>query len=312
LAENSKNQLSERDREAFIAICGSDGVLVDEPMSRHTTLKIGGPADAWLTPGSIHGFQEAIRYCQESGIPMTSVGGGSNLLVRDGGIRGVVLSTKRLREIEQLPPHSVRVQAGISTGKLLSLATKWELGGVEFLGGVPGSVGGGWVMNAGTYMGEFKDVTRAVTSVRLDDGGLVTRNAEECGFVYRGSALPKTEVIVEGVLDLNPRPKEDISKDVRALRDRRNEREPKRVSNAGSVFKNPTDDFAGRLLEDVGMKGEAVGGAQCSPVHANWFVNTGTATAGDLLALIDIARKRVQDAHGIELVLEWKIIGDDD
>jgi UDP-N-acetylmuramate dehydrogenase len=166
------------------------------------------------------------------------------------------------------------------------------------------------VMNAGTYLGEFKDVTVSVTSVRLTDAARIVRENAECGFVYRGSALPKVEVVVESLLELRSRPRIEIEADVRGLRDRRNEREPKRVSNAGSVFKNPVGDHAGRLLEVAGLKGRRIGGAECSPVHANWFVNTGGATAADMLELIDIARTAVASTHGVQLELEWKIVGE--
>jgi UDP-N-acetylmuramate dehydrogenase len=280
-------------------------------MSRHTTLRIGGPADAWVTPGSVEVLQRVVQACAERSIPVTPIGGGSNLLVRDGGIRGVALATRNLRGLELVADTTIRVESGVSTGKLLSSATKWELGGVEFLGGVPGSVGGGMVMNAGTYLGEFKDVTREVASIRLLDGSRVVRDNAACEFVYRGSALPRDEVVVEAVLDLTKRPKAEIQADVRSLRDRRKEREPTKVSNAGSVFKNPPGDYSGRLIEVAGLKGTRVGGALCSPVHANWFVNTGDATAADMLELIRIAREKVQEQHSISLVLEWKIIGDD-
>src|SRR5690606_17704727 len=256
-------------------------------------------------------LQAVVAWCRERALPITPIGGGSNLLVRDGGVRGVCLATRNLRGLERSGDTGVRVQAGVSTGKLLASATKWELGGVEFLGGVPGSVGGGLVMNAGTYLGEFKDVTVEVRSVRLGDGELVVRDHAACRFVYRGSALPPDEVVVEGRLELRPRPRAEIEADVRGLRDRRREREPKKVSNAGSVFKNPPGDYAGRLIEVAGLKGTRIGAAECSPVHANWFVNTGGARAADMLELIRVARARVEEVHGVRLELEWKIIGED-
>jgi len=299
------------DDRAFLAGLAGPRIAFDEPMSRHTTLRIGGPADALFAPARVDELAAVVAACAARGIPMIAIGGGSNLLVRDGGIRGVAIATRNLRGLERLGETDVRVEAGVSTGKLLASATEWELGGVEFLGGVPGSVGGGLVMNAGTYLGEFVDVTTEVASVRLADGALVRRPAAECGFVYRGSALPPDEVVVEGRLRLRPRPRAEIEAEVRGLRDRRREREPQRVSNAGSVFKNPPGDHAGRLIEASGLKGTRVGGAECSPVHANWFVNPGGATAADMFELIRIARARVAEQHGIELELEWKVIGDD-
>lgn len=299
------------DDRALLSELGGTHVRFDEPMSRHTTLKIGGPADAWFAPGSIEEMIAVVAACVRRGIRMTPIGGGSNLLVKDGGIRGVALATRNLRGLERMADTGVRVEAGVSTGKLLASATAWELGGLEFLGGVPGSVGGGLVMNAGTYLGEFTSVTTEVRSVRLGDGELVVRDHDACGFVYRGSALPPDEVVVEGRLQLRPRPRPDIEADVRSLRDRRRDREPQKVSNAGSVFKNPPGDYAGRLIEAAGLKGTRVGGAECSPVHANWFVNTGAARAADMLELIRIARARVEEVHGVRLELEWKVIGDD-
>ena len=302
--------LRDDDRALLAGLAGAR-IVFDEPMSRHTTLRIGGPADAWFAPGTVGELCAVVKACAARGIPMIAVGGGSNLLVRDGGVRGVAVATRNLRGLERLSPTEVRVEAGVSTGKLLASATLWELGGLEFLGGVPGSVGGGLIMNAGTYLGEFKDVTAEVASVRLSDGELGSRPGDACGFVYRGSALPPDEVVVEGRMALRPRPRAEIEAEVRSLRDRRREREPQRVSNAGSVFKNPSGDFAGRLIEATGLKGTRVGGAECSPVHANWFVNTGGATAADMFELIRIARARVAEVHGVELDLEWKVIGDD-
>jgi UDP-N-acetylmuramate dehydrogenase len=167
------------------------------------------------------------------------------------------------------------------------------------------------VMNAGTYLGEFKDVTTEVISVRLADGQRVRRDNAACQFVYRGSALPADEIVVESSLELFSRPGDEIRADVRALRDRRKEREPAKVNNAGSVFKNPEGDYAGRIIEAAGFKGTRIGGAECSPAHANWFVNTGDARAADFLALIDRVRDHVSRHDGVDLQLEWKIIGKD-
>jgi UDP-N-acetylmuramate dehydrogenase len=206
----------------------------------------------------------------------------------------------------------VIVEAGVSTGKVLHAATGWELGGVEFLGGVPGSVGGGLIMNAGTYLGEFKDVTVEVASVRKSDGALVRRPAAACGFRYRHSDLPADEIVVEGTLVLRPRPRAEIEAEVRALRDRRRDREPHGVPNAGSMFKNPEGSFAGKLIEECGLKGRRVGGAEVSPKHANWIVNVDRARAADVLALCEIVRAAVRARHGVELEMEVKVLGEDE
>ena len=287
-----------------------EAVAFDVPMSRRTTLRLGGPADAIASPGSIDELRRVLALCAERGIPVTPVGGGSNLLVKDGGVRGVVLATRRLRGLSRLDDTTVYVEAGVSTGKLLSSVTRWELGGLEFLGGVPGSVGGGLIMNAGTYLGEFVDVTREVQSVRLFDGEPVVRAGSECGFSYRHSDLPRDEIVAAAICALRPRPRAEIETDVRGLRANRKAREPSRVSNAGSTFKNPPGDYAGRLIEAAGLKGTRVGGAEVSPAHANWLVNTGGATAADLLALIEVVRARVQEQTGVRLELEVKVIGE--
>ncbi len=306
---NPHGVLDDDDRAALRAALGAS-VRFDEPLRRHTTLKLGGPADALAEPRTI---DEVVALCQLAAareLPLTVIGGGSNLLVRDRGVRGVVLGTRNLRGLELTSPTTVRVLAGTSTGKVLAFATAHELGGVEFLGGVPGSVGGGLIMNAGTYVGEFTSVTTAVESVRLADGARVRREHAACGFRYRASDLPPSEIVVAAELALTPRPRAAIQAAVVALRQRRAEREPKKVSSAGSIFKNPPGDFAGRLIEAAGLKGLHIGDAVCSPVHANWLVNVGSATAADLLALIALVRLRVQRAHGVLLDLEVKVIGE--
>lgn len=305
---NERSILGAAHREPLGALLG-EGLRLDEPMRRHTTLKIGGPADAWAEPGSVEEVAALARFCADQRLPITVVGGGSNLLVRDGGVRGVVMGTGRLRGLVR-DGETIRVEAGVSTGKLLSLALKSELGGIEFLGGVPGSVGGGLIMNAGTYLGEFKDVTTWVESVRLADGAVVRRENAACGFRYRHSDLPASEVVVAAEVALRPRPRGEIEAEVKALRQRRHDREPKKVSSNGSTFKNPAGDFAGRLIEAAGCKGWSEGDAVCSPVHANWLVNTGRACAAELERLIERVRAEVVRVHGVTLELEVKIIGE--
>lgn len=306
---NPRSLLSPAVRDQLRALLADD-VCFDEPMRRHTTARIGGPADAFARPSTLDRLTALVRWCATAAIPITVVGGGSNLLVRDAGVRGIVLATGRLRRIELVDGDAIEVEAGVSTGKVLSLAMKHDLGGVEFLGGVPGSVGGGLIMNAGTYLGEFTNVTRWVDSVRLSDGATVRRDHAACGFRYRASDLPPTEVVVGARLELRPRPRAEIDAEVRALRQRRAAREPKKVSSNGSTFKNPPGDFAGRLIETAGCKGWNQGDAVCSPVHANWLVNVGAATCADMLSLIARVRERVHAVHNVDLELEVKLIGD--
>ncbi len=166
-------------------------------------------------------------------------------------------------------------------------------------------------MNAGTYLGEFKDITTRVCSLSLQSGELISRSNAECEFVYRGSSLPRTEIVVEAEFEFKHRDRSEIEKDVKSLKVRRKEREPEKVSNAGSTFKNPVGDYAGRLIEVAGLKGTHVGAALCSEKHANWLVNTGGATATDFIALVQIVRDKVKEVHQVELQLEIKIVGTD-
>ncbi len=302
------------DARAELVAAAGDGAEVrfDEPMSRHTTLRLGGPAEAWIAPASEAGVI-AVRGCAEKlQLAHSALGAGSNLLVQDGGIRGVVLSLKQLTAIEVVEESpdwvDVRVAAGASTGKLLGFATRAELGGLEFLGGVPGTVGGGLIMNAGTYLGEFTNVTRMVISVDAT-GERRTRSHAECGFAYRRSEIPASDVVTGALLRLPRRARGEIEAAVKALRARRKEREPHAVANAGSIFKNPPGDFAGRLIEACGLKGERQGAIEVSPVHANWLVNTGGGTAHDFLLLVERVREAVRAKFGITLELEVKIIG---
>jgi UDP-N-acetylmuramate dehydrogenase len=299
------------DQRAELRAHFGDDLRFDEPMRRHTTARMGGPADVFAMPSSAERLIALVRWCAGGGVPVTVVGGGSNLLVRDAGIRGVVLNTGRMRKIELVGGTAIEVESGVSTGKVLSLATKNDLGGVEFLGGVPGSIGGGLIMNAGTYLGELKDVTAWVDSVRLSDGEVVRRDNAACGFRYRDSDLPPTEIVVGARLELKPRPRAEIEAVVKDLRKRRHDREPKKVASNGSTFKNPPGDFAGRLIEAAGCKGWQIGDALCSPVHANWLVNVGNATCADMLALIERVRARVLEVHGVTLQLEVKILGEE-
>ncbi len=307
--------LSDDDKQALADALGGEGTLAfDEPMARHTTLRIGGPADVWAEPSTPAALERLRAACHARAIASRGFGSGSNLLVRDGGIRGVAISLRRMNgvRIERRVDGGALIwlDAGASTGKVLSFATQHELGGVEFLGGVPGTVGGGMMMNAGTYLGEFKDVTVRVRSVD-ERGEEVSRANAECGFEYRRSAIPPSEVVTHVALRLRPRPRAEIEQAVRELRDRRKSREPHGVPNAGSIFKNPPNDYAGRLIEACGLKGRRVGGAEVSPVHANWLVNAAQASAADFLALIEEVRATVEARAGVRLELEVRVIGDE-
>jgi UDP-N-acetylmuramate dehydrogenase len=326
-APNPASILDESAKVALSEAIGEDGeIRWDEPMARHTTLRIGGPVDAWVMPTSYDALQRMRAAMYARGIVTRGFGSGSNLLVRDGGIRGVAINLRHISRVARLDAGApgandtsggrapddanVWVEAGAATGRVLAFATIEQLGGVEFLGGVPGTVGGGLIMNAGTYLGEWKDVTTRVFSID-ERGQTIVREAAECGFAYRTSSLPPEEIVTHARLLLPHRPRAEIEQAVRALRDRRKEREPHAVANAGSIFKNPAGDYAGRLIEACGLKGRRVGAAEVSPVHANWLVNTGGASAADLLALADLCRREVAAKFSVELALEVKVVGEE-
>lgn len=285
-------------------------VAFDEPMSRHTSLRVGGPADALAWPCDVDDVRALCAWCAHEHVPLVAIGAGSNLLVRDGGVRGVVLATGDLRELARTSDTTVRCGAGVRDGRLLVECAAWGLSGIEFLAGIPGTVGGGVAMNAGTRRGEFAGVVARVTTVG-PDGRVHERDREACGFSYRATALPAGEVVVAADLSLTPRPRDAIKADVAAIQAERASREPREGDKAGSIFKNPPGDHAGRLIEACGLKGRREGGAEISPAHANWIVSAGGATARDVLALVDRARAEVASRFAVTLEVEVRVVGEE-
>lgn len=293
-------------------------VRLDSPMSQHSNLRLGGAADLVLHPKSEASLRALVRACHELRIPLCCVGRGNNILVKDGGIRGVVLNLDRLDEIRPLHEDSeggsYSVQAGTNNARLLRFAMRKELAGLEFLAGVPGSVGGGLIMNAGTYLGEFKDVVHSVTSLRRD-GAWVLRSHAQCEFRYRKSGFAKGEIALRCELRLRKGDPQRMQAAVEKLRADRKARQPSGVATNGSTFQNPPGDHAGRLIEAAGLKGTRIGAAVVSPKHANWLVidpQEGQATRSqDLIDLIAQVRASVQERFGIDLQPEVRVIGED-
>lgn len=287
-----------------------DRIAFDAPMSRYTSLRIGGPADALATPADRAELAQLLAICARHDLPRTVVGSGFNVLVRDGGIEGVVIVLKKLRAIEERPGPSIQAEAGVSHSQITRLCSERGLSGLEFAAGIPGSVGGWVAMNAGIGPREMQHVVREIAIVPADGGAERTLLREELDFRYRGlHGLPGGAVLVATLFEVTPSTPEDVKAEVDRLLKGRAASQPLNVPSCGSVFRNPSGDFAGRLIEAAGLKGERMGGAQISPVHANFIANTGGATAQDVLALIDHARKRVRESAGIELETEVKIMG---
>jgi UDP-N-acetylmuramate dehydrogenase len=293
-------------------------VREQEPLAAHTSFRIGGPADYVAFPADRRDLIALLAQVRERGLRFVILGGGTNLLVRDGGFRGVVISLARLaaivtkREYRSLGGSFavVHAEAGAPLPKVLRHAVEQELGGLEFAAGIPGTVGGAVCMNAGTAQGEMGDVIDAVTMLS-PNGGLIVRNRDEMGFGYRRANVPPGHVVLDAKIILRRVQRERIKAAVKELMAVRKERQPWGLPSAGSVFKNPLDEAAGKLIETAGLKGMTVGRAQVSEKHANFIVNLGGARAADVLKLMDIVQERVLAAHKIRLEPEIKIIGDD-
>ncbi len=293
-------------REAVRGIEGE--IRWDEPLRRHTTLKIGGPADVLVIPKDTEALARLVRQARPLDAPVF-VMGGSNLLVRDGGIRGIVVKLTRFQRITDPDETEIEAEGGVALSRLSRHALARGLGGLEFALGIPGTVGGAVVMNAGTREGEMSDL---LTGVRIieSDGTIRMLSRGEMAFGYRWSRFPRG-VIVSARMKLRKAGKTEIQRRMEGFTDRRKATQPLTWPNAGSVFKNPNGTFAARLVEAVGLKGRRIGDAQVSERHANFIVNRGHATAKEVLQLIRLIGKRVEDETGITLELELKVVGRD-
>ena len=280
-------------------------------MRLHTTFQIGGPADVLVLPGSAEDVARVLSLAKEHGVPVTLLGNGSNVLVRDGGIRGAVV--KMNHPMSEIHVEGTRITAG--AGALLkdvsAAAAAHGLTGLEFACGIPGSIGGACFMNAGAYDGEMKNVVRRVRSV-TQDGEVVTRAAEEIDLGYRHSIFQTNgEAICEVELQLADGVQADIDAKMADFTHRRASKQPLELASAGSTFKRPKGYFAGTLIQETGLKGLTVGHAQVSEKHAGFVVNLGGATAADVLGVIHEVQRRVKAAHGVELHPEVRILGEE-
>lgn len=291
-------------------ILPQEAVLLDEPMSKHTTFKIGGPADCFVIPSTAEEAVKVIKIIHKYNMPFTMIGNGSNLLVMDKGIRGIVVNlNERFAKIEQ-KENILRVQCGALMADVSKFAGSCSLTGLEFAVGIPGSIGGCIFMNAGAYDGEIKNVVKSVTTV-TKDGKLICYTKEQAQFGYRHSIFQDNgDLILEVELELSFGDKEAIEAKMADLTQRRETKQPLELPSAGSTFKRPPGYFAGTLIDQTGLKGLTVGGAQISTKHAGFVVNIGGATAQNVLDLIAQVQKRVYEKHGVKLYPEVKMIGE--
>ncbi|OIO61252.1 MAG: UDP-N-acetylenolpyruvoylglucosamine reductase [Alphaproteobacteria bacterium CG_4_10_14_0_2_um_filter_63_37] len=279
----------------------------NEPMALHTTWHLGGAADWFLQPETVGQWFDWCRDHPVEG-PLLVIGRGSNILVRDGGVAGTVLSTKQWKGLTVQADGRVRAEAGVAVASLSRAALDKGLTGIEFLVGIPGSVGGAIRMNAGAHGGEIGPlVTEVVTCDR--HGKRKVWRGDEIQWRYRHSSIPEDQIVVEVALELRPGEGGAIRSKMAAIIERRNATQPLHRLNAGSVFRNPDGDYAARLIEAAGLKGAKVGGAQVDPMHANFITHEGDASAADVERLIAMVQEQVHARFGVTLVREVQIVG---
>ena len=292
-------------------VIAKDSILIDELMSRHTTFRVGGPADFFVTPKAKEEVRDVIRICKEAGMPYYIIGNGSNLLVSDAGYRGVIVQIyKEMNEVK-VEGDLVKAQAGALLSGIAAKALGAELSGFEFASGIPGTIGGACVMNAGAYGGEMKDVLESVTVLTVE-GKIIELGRNELELGYRTSVIAKKGYIVLGaVLKLERGDGEKIKTYMDELKEKRVTKQPLEYPSAGSTFKRPEGYFAGKLIEDAGLRGFQVGGAQVSEKHCGFVINRDHATAADIMELMRQVQIRVKENSGVDLEPEVKRLGDE-
>ncbi len=296
--------------DRLIDILDRESVLLEEPMKKHTTFRIGGAADYFVMPKNTEEVKGVLALCKEAGIPYYVLGNGSNLLVSDNGFRGVIIQLyKNMKDI-QVHGTMIRAQVGALLSQIAAEALKHKLTGFEFAAGIPGTLGGAVVMNAGAYGGEMKDVLFEVTAL-TPEGEVKVLKKEELDLGYRTSVIGKKGYIaLEAVLELQEGNEEDIRSTMDDLKERRTTKQPLEYPSAGSTFKRPEGYFAGKLIQDTGLQGFSVGGAQVSEKHCGFVINKGNATAKDVAELMREVSDRVEKKFGVPLEPEVKKLGD--
>jgi UDP-N-acetylmuramate dehydrogenase len=291
------------------SIVGETNVRTNEPMKNHTTFKIGGSAQVFVTPEKPEQIQEIVNLGREETVPVHIIGNGSNLLVSDEGVEGIVVAVFGKLAGYDICDTTINVQAGMSLIALSNIAADEGLSGLEFASGIPGSVGGAIYMNAGAYDGQMSDVVVNVTVID-GDNNIEVLSAEDLDFGYRSSIIAKKNMIVLSArLQLTRANEIAIKSRMNEFSELRKLKQPLEYPSAGSTFKRPEGYFAGKLIADAGLKGYTVGGAQVSEKHAGFIVNTGNATAKDVVALCDYVTAQIFEKNGVKLELEVKKLG---
>ena len=296
--------------EKFWNLLGKDRVLVDEPMKRHTTFRIGGPADFFLLPSTVDEVRGILEICREEELPYFILGNGSNLLVSDKGYRGVIIQLYRNFSNISVEGNEICASSGALLSQIAAAARNASLTGFEFAGGIPGTLGGAVFMNAGAYGGELKDVLKEAV-VMTEQGEILTFPVEKLDMGYRTSRIKKAGYLVlEARLVLEQGDMDKIRDITKDLTEKRVSKQPLEYPSAGSTFKRPEGYFAGKLIMDAGLRGYQVGDAQVSEKHCGFVINKGNATAADVLTLIENVREKVQEQFGVTLEPEVKFLGE--
>ena len=297
-------------KNLFSNIYSKDEVKINALMKEHINFEVGGPADILLIPSKVEQIIESIKICKENNIPYFVMGNGSNLLVKDGGIRGVVIKLTGLTNLE-VNKEEIKADCGVMLKELSDKALENTLTGLEFACGIPGSVGGAVFMNAGAYNGEIKNVIKEA-EVITSSGEIITLSKDELELGYRTSKVMKdNSIVINATFKLEKGNKEEIKETIDDLTKKREEKQPLEYPSAGSTFKRPEGYFAGKLIQDSGLKGYSIGGAAVSSKHSGFVINKGNATAKDILDLIAYIQEKVKKQFGVELHTEVRIIGED-
>ena len=284
-------------------------VLFDAPMRQFTSIKVGGPADSLFFPKDVDELRKLVRYARRKSIPFFILGKGTNLVVRDKGVRGWVISlTQGMKKI-QLNGEVVEAEGGLPLQRLVQFTLQKGLTGLEPFFGIPGTVGGGLAMNAGAWGAELKDVLRSITLMK-DDGEVVERSRPRLKFSYRRLDLPSSWIILKGRFQLKKGKKEEILERVKSYSEMRERTQPLDSPSAGSIFKNPKEGPAGKWIEEAGLKGFRMGQAMISDRHANFIINLGKATAGEVIDLMELVERKIYEKKGISLEREVKVVGE--
>ncbi len=296
--------------QKLVSVAGKDGVSVNEPMANHTSFKIGGPADIMTYPGNSNQLVNIVKECVKSNIPYMVMGNGTNLLVSDKGIRGVVIKIYDNLAAFKVENDTIELEAGMLVSKASKLALEYSLTGLEFAEGIPGTVGGAVTMNAGAYIGEMCMVVHQ-TEYMDGEGNIITITGDEHCFSYRSSIIQKSKgIVLKTRLKLQKGDSVNIKEKMDEFNFKRRDKQPLEWPSAGSVFKRPQGYFVGKLIDDCGLRGYGIGGAQISDKHSGFIINRGGATCSDVLALIKYIQTTVDEKFGVLLEPELRIIGD--